>query len=164
MSNSLKDAFLNLGSALGHCQENSRSIVDALKRGCSDLAENSEGGGGGSSQDYSTTEHVVGKWVDGTSDVYERTYVLNNIAFAEQSVDIDTDFPTNNTLISAEGFVLAPGGSAGTSLCGIPGIDNWEVGIHLARPNLVLYAGKQASISTLTGGTLYVTIRYIKTV
>ena len=77
MSNSLKDAFLNLGSALGHCQENSRSIVDALKRGCSDLADNAEGGGGGSSQDYSTTEHVVGKWIDGTTDVYEITIVLD---------------------------------------------------------------------------------------
>ena len=114
------------------------------------------------SQNYSTTEHIVGKWVDGETDVYERTYVLNNMTFSGQSVDIDVAFPANNILISAEGFVLATGGNAGASLCGIPGLDNWEFGIHLARPNLVLYAGKQASISTLTGGALYVTIRYIK--
>ena len=72
MSNSLKEAFLNLASSLGHCQENSRSIVDVLKRGCSDLAENAEGGGGGSLHEYSTTEHIVGKWIDG-SDIWEKT-------------------------------------------------------------------------------------------
>ena len=31
------------------------------------------GGGGGSSVDYSTDEHVVGKWTDG-SDLYERVF------------------------------------------------------------------------------------------
>ena len=72
MSNSLKEAFLSLASSLGHCQENSRSIVDALKRGCSDLAENAEGGGG-SEHTYSTTEQKIGKWVDG-SDLYEITF------------------------------------------------------------------------------------------
>lgn len=29
-----------------------------------------------SSQDYSTTERVVGKWIDGTTDVYEKTYTF----------------------------------------------------------------------------------------
>ena len=72
MPNSLRESFLNLASALGHCQENSRSIVDALKRGCSDLAENAEGGGGGSSQEYSTTERKIGKWIDG-KDLFEKT-------------------------------------------------------------------------------------------
>lgn len=78
MSNSLKEAFQNLASSLGHCQENSRSIVDVLKRGCTDLANNSEGGGsgGGSSQNYSTTEHVVGKWIDDT-DLYEIYVPIN---------------------------------------------------------------------------------------
>ena len=28
---------------------------------------------GGTSQDYSTSEHVIGKWIDGVSDVYEKT-------------------------------------------------------------------------------------------
>lgn len=30
------------------------------------------GGGGSSSHDYSTTEKVVGKWIDGTTNVYEK--------------------------------------------------------------------------------------------
>lgn len=33
------------------------------------------GGGGSSSHEYSTTERVVGKWVDG-SNLYEKTYIF----------------------------------------------------------------------------------------
>lgn len=34
-------------------------------------------GGGGSGQDYSTTEHVIGTWIDG-KPLYEKTVVFNN--------------------------------------------------------------------------------------
>lgn len=38
----------------------------------------SEGGGGGSTHDYSTTEQVVGTWIDG-KPLYEKVIVKNNI-------------------------------------------------------------------------------------
>ena len=75
MSNSLKEAFQNLSASIGRCQENSRSIVDVLKHGCSDLAVNADGIG---SSDYSTDEVVIGKWVDGTSDVCRRVFTNLN--------------------------------------------------------------------------------------
>lgn len=71
MSNSLKTAFQNLSASLGHCQENSRSIIEALKRGLNDLANNSEDAG--SSQNYSTTEQIIGKWIDG-KPIYQKTF------------------------------------------------------------------------------------------
>jgi len=104
MSNSLKEAFLNLASSLGHCQENSRSIVDVLKRGCSDLAENSEGGGGGGSSSYSTTEHVIGKWIDG-SNLYEKTFTSLSIRLIDDWINaIDISQMGVNECISASGW------------------------------------------------------------
>lgn len=115
------------------------------------------------SHNYSTTEQVVGKWIDGTTDVYEKTYVVDSIAFTENSCLVDANFPSTNIIISVDGFVMTSGeGTAGASLTGIPGIDNWSFGLHLARPTLVLYAGKSASVGTITGGKLFATVRYIK--
>lgn len=39
----------------------------------------SEGGGGGSSHDYSTTEHVVGTWIDG-KPLYEKTVDMGSFS------------------------------------------------------------------------------------
>ena len=49
------------------------SIAGGLK-GIKDIIDTIEpGGGGGSTSDYSTTPHIVGKWIDGVTDVYEFT-------------------------------------------------------------------------------------------
>lgn len=40
---------------------------------------------------YSTTEHVVGKWIDGTTDVYERVVSGLNLECAS----VDTSYATN---------------------------------------------------------------------
>ena len=42
-----------------------------------------QGGGGGSSHTYSTTEQVVGTWIDG-KPVYEKTYALNGFQINQQ--------------------------------------------------------------------------------
>ena len=111
MSNSLKEAFLNLASSLGHCQENSRSIVDVLKRGCSDLAENAEGGGGGGSSDYYTTEHVVGKWIDNT-DLYE-IYIPTNstITITQQTWTSIIETPVNDVDFILDALIVLGDGS-----------------------------------------------------
>lgn len=114
-----------------------------------------------SSQDYSTTPRIIGKWIDGTADVYEVTYDVNNLTFSGQSCTIDANF-TDKLVISYTGAVTAAGGSANTSLNGIPGIDNWEFGVHLASPALLLYAGTNAAVTTLTGGHLILIVRYLE--
>lgn len=133
MSNSLKEAFQNLASSLGHCQENSRSIVDVLKRGCTDLANNSEGGGGGgSSQDYSTTEHVVGKWIDGTTDVYEKTYVYETPLAIPYDTWVDSGISPNDNIEYIIGVDIT--GSAKGYQCDvevIPGASNYTVAVLL---------------------------------
>lgn len=65
---------------------------------------------------YSTEERIVGKWIDGTTDVYEKTYVIT-----PSGVPSDwTAFDTINiaTLVNIDGFTAfeASGESAYTSL------------------------------------------------
>lgn len=52
----------------------------------SDAFENMEGGEGGSSSDYSETEHVAGKWIDGQT-LYEKTFV-QQLSGTSGSIDI----------------------------------------------------------------------------
>lgn len=156
MSNSLKDAFLNLGSALGHCQENSRSIVDALKRGCSDLAENAEGGGGGSSQDYSTEEHVIGKWIDGTTDVYEKVITSASVGTGASSIahgitGINTVVSLYGTCVFSSKALTLPYVSSSTYAISIGNVDSTNIEIDVG--------------SSLSGGVsnIILVIRYTKT-
>lgn len=57
--------------------------------------------GGGSSHNYSTTEQVVGTWVDG-SPVYEKTFVINNPATGNNT--ITHNISNLDMLISVSGF------------------------------------------------------------
>ena len=52
----------------------------------SDGTLSTDGGGGGGGIAYSTTEHAVGTWLDG-STVYERTFTGNISAGSQSSVD-----------------------------------------------------------------------------
>lgn len=38
---------------------------------------------------YSSAEHIVGKWIDGTSDVYERTFVYDNDILSDSNHVMD---------------------------------------------------------------------------
>lgn len=38
---------------------------------------------------YSETEHVIGKWIDGTTDVYEKTFVKTDVAYTTASADYE---------------------------------------------------------------------------
>ena len=57
---------------------------------------------------YSTNEHIVGKWIDGTTDVYEKTYTGTSTPTNNQVVDSSLT-SANTKLISQIGSFL--GGS-----------------------------------------------------
>ncbi len=68
--------FEDLSKQLNTSVQSIQNLVQVLSAAFADMEG---GGGGGDSGDvYSTEEHVVGKWIDGTSDVYERTFYYNN--------------------------------------------------------------------------------------
>ena len=75
------------------------SIVNAIN----EVAQ----GGGGSSHNYSTTEHVVGKWVDGTTDVYEKTIV--DAATTKATAGNRVSFETAALVSGAEMIIDAMG-------------------------------------------------------
>lgn len=63
-------------------------------------------GGVDDSHDYSTTEKVVGTWIDG-SDVYERTIYIPSISISgSESLTVESNF--NSFLIAATGVYISP--------------------------------------------------------
>ena len=113
------------------------------------------GGGGSSEVNYSTTEHKVGTWIDG-SDVYEKTIVLrengtdnytyNNSVFSQS-------LPANINWINIESF-YAKRGSGGWVDC----MNNQQETILVPNPTTQgIYFYSQMSHTDII-----VTIRYTK--
>lgn len=66
-----------------------------------------EGGGGGGSSEitYSTTEHKVGTWIDG-SDVYEKVISISNVSLSSGSYETVDTITGLDTIISCNGYVV----------------------------------------------------------
>lgn len=107
------------------------------------------GGGGGSSSnnnDYSLDEKVVSKWVDGTTDVYEKTYIVNNQV-------VESGFGTTKKLISAVGSYL----NKANELIAFP--STWCYAYVNHNTNDLMVSSTDSSIEY--GNTNYITVRYI---
>lgn len=63
------------------------------------------GGGGGGSHTYSTTEQIVGTWIDG-SDVYEKTISISNVSLSSGSYETVDTITGLDTIISCNGYVV----------------------------------------------------------
>lgn len=121
---------------------------------------------GGSSLNYSTTEHVVGKWID-NSDIYEITLQLNNITVPNNGRIIipfsDYNLTGVNIVLDAEMFFAYTSGSntyyrtmssfqiASISSYGMSYYIDSNEGIMISRGNGGAYTA-----------TFVVTIRYTK--
>lgn len=99
-----------------------------------------------SSQNYSTTEHVVGKWIDGTTDVYEKTYTSLNIEITQANTWVSTTLSATGI----ESFVDATMVDVnGQIMCGMVGFLSSKA-----------YIGVTSSMTDRTLDTL--TVRYTK--
>lgn len=75
-----KRANVSVGASTGNCNlwsESDTALIDFEWT----IDDSGSGSGSGSSVNYSTTEHAVGAWIDG-STVYEKTIVLENVNYA----------------------------------------------------------------------------------
>lgn len=108
---------------------------------------------------YASAEKRVGTWFG--QDLYQKSYDIDNISFANNAVVIDLDLTSSNCIIVDYNGGVYTNAGAGSSLCGIPNVSNWEVGVHLTDA-LVLYAGGTAAINNFSGGRLLCTVRYFK--
>lgn len=80
----LKDSFINLNKALRTTLQNVPAVVDTLIRGFDEIGDAAE-----EQTTYSTTEHVVGKWIDG-SVVYEKVINFTNAISVTTGEWVDT--------------------------------------------------------------------------
>ena len=113
---------------------------------------------------YSTSEHVVGTWVDG-STLYEKTYVKTLPSMHDHdsgySYLIDSDVSYMDKIISAVGILYESGGACTALNGGMVNMNGWAYSIHKNRDDeLVLYANVTSTY--VGGGVAYVTIRYTK--
>lgn len=111
---------------------------------------------------YSIEEHVVGTWVDG-SPIYEKTYTITNISSNYTVVDLELATSTINLIWIHEGFavngvyctgnVVPYASSSAAGELGMCGYIN-------KNTNTVEYHYRSGSY--LSGGTAYITFRYVK--
>ena len=90
----------------------------------------SSGGGGGGGHNYSTTEQVIGTWIDG-STLYECTYDLGSDLTLQDSTWTDSGVvtPTNaNRCIKAEGIQ-----SNGTSTCIMASVTSTNISVQSTK-------------------------------
>jgi hypothetical protein len=109
---------------------------------------------------YSTDEHVIGTWIDG-STLYEKTITA---AISNRSQWIDTGVDNTNTIVYSEGFLEHSGGIvtlASADPEGQVGINTFVQSVVTTGKWSVLYRAKQEHTS-LHAGDLTVTIRYTK--
>lgn len=148
MSRNFKDVVKDFQHALNISYQNTRNIVKVSERYLAELAEAEQEGGG--SSDYSTTEHVVGKWVDGTTDVYEKTIVYTTPLALPYDTWVDTGISSSDnidTVISA---------NVVTDTKGI--LNNFEV-VPTAGGFTI---GIQYNINQSGRKAKYLTLRYLK--
>ena len=110
---------------------------------------------------YSTSEQVVGKWIDGTTDVYERTFYNNNLTLVDNAYYVVSNAMTVSDfaeIVEVSGGVKTMDGGYFGSLFGIQNITAWQYGFHINNNGILLYG----TGSQIAGGTAIVKLRYIK--
>ena len=116
---------------------------------------NFSGGGGSASHDYSTSEQVVGTWIDG-STVYENTITISNTSTAYSEYthgisNIDKVWIDNGYAVSSDGNISTPVIGYTSS----PAPDQFA--INVTKVKFYYRAG-----SDVSGGNAYITLRYTK--
>lgn len=113
MSITIKQAFEKLAMVTGAAVKNPWFVGRNLNQAFADIAADIEGGGG--TQDYSTTEVVIGKWVDGTSDVCRRVFVdLNsNLAGDDWTIINGVTIPNLQYVLHVDAYRIADDTYAG---------------------------------------------------
>lgn len=114
-----------------------------------------QSGGGGSSHTYSTTEQVVGTWING-KPIYEKTYQLTAPSTASSTNIIDTAALNIDLMIKLEGIIKV---ASNTTLTGGNSFILWER--HSTSDGNKIAA--QVSNSSYWGGAMYVILQYTKT-
>lgn len=147
----LSVSFIKLCKDLKSTLQNVPSVVDTLERGLKDAADAAD-----EQTTYSTTEHIVGKWIDG-SDLYER--VISVGALPNNTLKT-IEIPTGLKIVSLTGTAINP--TNGVTLT-IPYV---SLGGTTGSVNVSAGDGVISITTDVNRGPFsdtYIIIRYIKT-
>lgn len=146
----IKDSIVNLKKGLRTTLTNVPALIDTLIRGLDGVAEAAE-----EENTYSTSEHVVGKWIDG-SEIYERTYDIGALPNA-------TTKSTEHNITNLDKIIsIAAVGSSATLRFPIPYIYGTKTDINFVNifvDNVNITVNCTGDRSSYNG---VVTVRYTK--
>ena len=108
----------------------------------------------GSSLEYSQTEHIIGKWIDGTSDVYEKTIVYTPESTISSATAIGS-ITNANVVIVHEACAV---NSSQNRMWMLPLTGSTDISYNSGSVYLNIN-----NDSWSTDWTFYVTVRYTKT-
>ena len=140
----LKESILNLNKALRTTLQNVPAVVDTLIRGFDEIGDAAE-----ADSTYSTTEHVVGKWIDG-SDVYEKVIELAADTQISYTGFTDTTIDATNIKNVISAFGIHSDGTSFGSLIADPTRANHTV------------LGLSTMRNTATATIKTIILRYVK--
>lgn len=200
----IKEAFEKLVDTTAAAMKNPFFVMRKLHSAFVDIADNIEGGGGGStveveaiqttgtkiatisvddvdtdlyaptptpaSEDYSTTERVVGKWIDGTTDVYEKVFTLDSFTIPASGVDYWNLMTGVSELISffgtfdvSYGQKIAMNATIFDDTNTTDSIKSYVAVYPNSNDTLAVKFGQKGSASSMTITNLHAVVRYTKT-
>ncbi len=114
-------------------------------------ASSGSGGGGSNSHTYSTTEQIVGTWIDGAT-VYEKTFEVSGLASQVSNWTNIAEMPNVNKIVDFSG-------------CGFPATNNQQtaLGDYIRLCYINGYLKYYSNAWTNTTLTIRATVRYTKT-
>lgn len=115
---------------------------------------------GGNTSNYSTTEHIVGTWID-DSILYEKTLVINNLASGAYRT-VSHGITSPDIIFVKEGFAVYTPSGTNNPTSAILSSYNSSVGAEEFLGAVSYDDFGYRCGADLGGGTAYITIRYTK--
>lgn len=115
-------------------------------------------GGGKNEIVYSTTEHVIGKWIDG-STLYEKTIDCGALPSTAGNKAVAHNISNINKIISIAGVAMRDNGLTITLPNTAVDALSSQIVLYADTTNVNIYVASNQSVNTNS----YVTLRYTKT-
>jgi hypothetical protein len=148
----IKDSIVNLKKGLRTTLTNVPALIDTLIRGLDGVEEEVQKG-----EVYSTDEHVVGTWIDGTT-IYEKTLSCGALPAVGVQNSVEHGITNLGKILKIDGIAISNNWILQIGSI-IPGGDNPIVAVYANAT----YVRIVTSVTRAEYTESYITIRYTKT-
>lgn len=137
---SLKSSLLALANNIGMCQENARSIKQALAGGLAEISNDV------SYDEYTEDETEVGTWIDGKK-IYRKYVKVEAASLTSTETALTHGISNVDHIVGVDGIVIK-GGSGTTPLTTYHSNSTWACGIYnLSNTGFTFYVGSNLKTS-----------------